>query len=75
MSFWCLQFSQKNKQKQFDLRYHNSTGKSLSEALIFASINPQYDSSASEKDLPLKSNYFFWENSRHPKDSSKLTDL
>ena len=24
MSFWCLQFSQKNKQKQFDVRYHSS---------------------------------------------------
>ena len=24
MSFWCLQFSQKTEQKQFDLRYHSS---------------------------------------------------
>ena len=29
------------------------TGKSLSEALIFASTNPQYDKKASEKDLPV----------------------
>ena len=24
MSFWCLQFSQKKEQKQFDFRYHSS---------------------------------------------------
>ena len=38
-----VKFLRRTKSAKADMRPHDSTGKSLSEALIFASTDPQYD--------------------------------